>query len=370
MSANSVSEFEIDHEWVTNAATGGAVLGGGGGGSLDEGLDFSQLAVNYGKPCVQPLETIADDAYVLTVSAVGAPAATDRYVKPQDYVRAVELVRDRLADRDEHVAALMTNEMGGFATVNGLLQSAVTGLPVIDAACNGRAHPTGAMGSMGLSPGEQYIQAAVGGDPSTDRRIEIVVKSSLDTAASTVRRAAEDAAGLVAVARNPVSVAYAQDHAAVGVYEQAVSIGHIITNADDGEVAAQRIANSLDGNVPITGEVETVSLETTGGFDVGSVTIDDADLTFWNEYMTLERDGTRLATFPDLITTLDLNTGYPISTADLHSSQSIAVVTAPADSLSLGTGMMRPELFEPVEATIQKPVIEHAFPDESNDQPN
>lgn len=135
MSANSVSEFEIDHEWVTNAATGGAVLGGGGGGSLDEGLDFSQLAVNYGKPCVQPLETIADDAYVLTVSAVGAPAATDRYVKPQDYVRAVELVRDRLADRDEHVAALMTNEMGGFATVNGLLQSAVTGLPEI-----GRAH--------------------------------------------------------------------------------------------------------------------------------------------------------------------------------------------------------------------------------------
>lgn len=362
-------EFEIDQEWVTNAATGGAVLGGGGGGALDEGVDFGRLAVDYGEPRVRPLDALDDNASVLTVSAVGAPGAADRCVSPQDYVRAVELVVDQLADRDARVAALMTNEMGGFATVNGLVQSSVTGLPMVDAACNGRAHPTGAMGSMGLSPERESVQAAVGGDRSTDRHTELVVRASLETAADTVRRAAEDAGGLVAVARNPVSAAYAHENAATGVYERAVSIGRIISNAESGGAAARDIADFLGGTVPITGEVETVSLETTGGFDVGSVSIADAELTFWNEYMTVEREGSRLATFPDLITTLDTDTGRPIPTADLQTGQSVAVVTAPADSLSLGAGMTRPELFEPVESAVGKSVIEHAFPGESGELP-
>lgn len=372
MSDNISSRFEfgIEHEWITNAAIGGGVLGGGGGGSLDEGLDFGRLAVNYGNPHIRSLDTFADDTSILTVSAVGAPGAADRCVSPKDYVRAVELVVDQLADSNTRIGALMTNEMGGFATVNGLVQSSVTGLPVVDAACNGRAHPTGAMGSMGLPSEQEYVQAAVGGSRSAGDHIELVVTSSLDTAADTIRQAAEDAGGLVAVARNPISAAYARDHAACEVYEQAVSIGRIIRNAESGDSAAQHVADHLDGTVPIIGEVETVSLETTGGFDVGSVSIDDAELTFWNEYMTVERDGTRLGTFPDLITTLDTETGRPIPTADLRTGQSVAVITAPADSLSLGAGMTRPELFEPVESAVGKPVIDHAFSRESGDVPN
>ncbi|WP_261372579.1 S-methyl thiohydantoin desulfurase domain-containing protein, partial [Haloferax volcanii] len=97
---------------------------------------------------------------------------------------------DRLAADGTTVGALMTNEMGGFATVNGLLQSAVTGLPLVDAACNGRAHPTGPMGSIGLSQDAESVQAAVGGVPGTASRLETVVEAELGTAASLVRHAA------------------------------------------------------------------------------------------------------------------------------------------------------------------------------------
>lgn len=45
------------------------------------------------------------------------------------------------------------------------------------------------------------------------------------------------------------------------------------------------------------GPVQNFSIETTGGFDVGYATVDGCDMTFWNEYATVEKDGERLATF-------------------------------------------------------------------------
>lgn len=40
--------------------------------------------------------------------------------------------------------------------VNGRFQSAVTGIPVVNSACDGRAHPTGVMGSMDLESDPEY----------------------------------------------------------------------------------------------------------------------------------------------------------------------------------------------------------------------
>ncbi|MEW6723346.1 MAG: DUF917 family protein [Bacillota bacterium] len=103
-------------------------------------------------------------------------------------MRAVELLRDALGVR---IGGLITNENGGSATVNGWIQAATLGLPVVDAPCNGRAHPTGLMGSMGLhrSPGYLSLQAAVGGDPNQGRYLEITAAGSLAGASATVRQA-------------------------------------------------------------------------------------------------------------------------------------------------------------------------------------
>ncbi|AUV84185.1 hypothetical protein C2R22_21680 (plasmid) [Salinigranum rubrum] len=357
-------EYDITEQWVTDVATGGAVLGGGGGGSLGEGIEFGELAVEYGTPTVVPLDSLDPSEVVLTVSGVGAPAATESHVDPADYVRAVKLLVDRLAEEGSTVGALMTNEMGGFASVNGLLQSAVTGLPLVDAACNGRAHPTGPMGSIGLANDARVLQSGVGGVPETERRHEVIVRAQLGTAASTIRRTAEAAGGLVAVARNPVTADYATEHAAVGVYEQAETVGAAVRTATDGVTAAENIAEELDGNVVVTGTVDSCALETTGGFDVGTVTVDGYELTFWNEYMTLDHDGTRVSTFPDLITTLDAESGRPISTAEIEVGQQVSVLTAPGASLALGAGMADPTLFEPVEAAVDRPVINYAFTQE------
>ena len=113
----------------------------------------------------------------------GKPAAKGTMVKPVGYVRAVELLTEKAGIKAD---GLITNECGGTATINGWLQSAVLGIPVVDAPCNGRAHPTGAMGSMGLHAKEGYVshQTAAGGDLAQGRYLELVVQGSIEQAAA------------------------------------------------------------------------------------------------------------------------------------------------------------------------------------------
>ena len=152
--------IQITEETVRAAVYGGALLGGGGGGDPHEGEILGGLALAVGDPVLLTLGELDDEASVVTVSAVGAPAAKDQYLKPMHYVRALELLKSYGIAMD----GLITCENGGIATVNGWFQSAVLGIPVIDAPANGRAHPIGLMGSMGLHmvPGFESVQTASG----------------------------------------------------------------------------------------------------------------------------------------------------------------------------------------------------------------
>lgn len=68
----------------------------------------------------------------------------------------------------------------------------------------------------------------------------------------------------------------------------------------------------LGGNVITTSRVKDKELVSEGGFDHGKIILEDGhEITFWNEYMTLERKGKRINTFPDLIMTLDAENGIP-----------------------------------------------------------
>ena len=347
------------------AVLGGAVLGGGGGGSMKDGLETARLAVRLGDIVLRDIDSLNDSDILLTVSAVGAPAAKERYVRPAGFIRAVEIFRQRFGLLP---GGLITNECGGNATINGWLQSAALGLPLVDAPCNGRAHPTGVMGSMGLNQIKGYVsqQTAVGGNPKTGKYVETAVSGSLEMAAGMVRTASVQAGGMVAVARNPVPVSYASRNAAPGAVRQSIELGEVMMAAlEQGQVASEAAANYLEGRITLIGQVTHLALETKGGFDVGLVVLEGpqgrAEMTFWNEYMTLEMDGQRLATFPDLISTLDHSTGVPLSTADMRKGLEIAVLVAPKEKLILGSGMRDQSLFAVAEQAVEKSLIPYVF---------
>jgi DUF917 family protein len=189
--------------------------------------------------------------------------------------------------REKKLAGIIPNENGAGFGVNGWIQAAALNLPMVDAPANGRAHPTGLMGAMGLHRQINYhsIQSAVGGNPDLDLYLEMTCQ----------------------------------------------------------------------------GIVKQLWLETVGGYDIGRVVLEGdraAELTFWNEFMTLGMDGNGQATFPELITLLSLETGLPISSAELTEDQQVAVLTAPQESLILGKGVLLPETLAEAEKAIGKQLVD------------
>ena len=364
---NTHEKMILTPEHAEAAVWGGALLGGGGGGWMEDGLSAALLAVRLGDVSLTPVTEIDDAATVLTVSAVGAPGAKERYVRPTHFVRAVELFRQRF---DITPAALITNECGGNATINGWLQSAITGLPLLDAPCNGRAHPTGVMGSMGLhlDKGYESRQTAVGGNSKTGRYLEVAVSGGLDGAAGMIRSASVQAGWLVAVARNPVPAGYVKNHAAPGAITQCVKLGEAMLAAKAaGKDVPMVTADFLQGKIVATGLVSSVDIETRGGFDVGVVkmatTSGKVELTFWNEYMTLEIDGERLGTFPDLIATVDAATGRPVNSAEIQAGKFIAILLSDRKNLILGAGMRDPGLLRVAEQAVGRSLVPYVFPE-------
>lgn len=353
----------VDREFLEWLVLGGAVLGGGGGGSLAEGRRLADAALDLGRPRLVSLDALGADDLVVTVSAVGAPTDPERHVEPADHVDALQRLL-RLVSGP--IAGLISSENGAASSVNGFVQSAATGLPVVDAPANGRAHPTGIMGSMGLDgvPGYRSRQVAIGGDPVRGRRMVLVVEAPLARADRLVRQAAVEAGGMVAVARNPVGAAHVRTHGAPGALTEAVRLGRAASQALP--LGAARVADALvstlgAGEILAEAAVRTLERQTEGGYDVGRLELGPFEVTFWNEYMTVDRDGRRLATFPDLILTLDLDTGLPLGSADLEAGRVVLLVVVPRQHLLLGAGVRDRRNFAAIEHVLHRPIIGHAF---------
>lgn len=357
-----MASVKLNEELLQYAVLGGVILGGGGGGPKESGFTAGKIAVEYGAPELVDIADVPDDKVILTASAVGAPAAPDKYVSPRDYVKTVQIFEQNTGIK---VGGIITNENGGNATVNGWIQAAVLSIPLIDAPCNGRAHPTGTMGSMGLQNLEGYVtaQVAVGGNPAVGNYIESFFQGSIENTGKMVRQTAIVAGGLVAVARNPIQAGYIKKHGAVGGVTHAIETGRTFFNglkrsAKDAILSATEF---LQGRVIVEGKIDELKLVTAGGFDVGTVKINGYELTFWNEYMTLEKNGERLATFPDLIMTFDKATGLPVTSAEIKQGQEVVVIKAAKKNLKLGSGMRDQKLMAEIEPIIHKEVLKYIF---------
>jgi len=354
--------IKIDEKVAEAAVLGGSFFGGGGGGDLKTGLVTARLAVELGDLYVVDVDEVPSSSYVVTASIVGAPAAKEKYLKPAHMIRSAELLRDY---GGVCVGGFISSENGGASTANGWVPAAVLGIPVVDAPADGRAHPTGVMGSMGLHKIKDYtsVQAAVGGSREAGTYVEVVARGSLARVDKLIREASVQAGGMVAVTRNPVSPEYLRENAAVGALSKAIEVGKIMQKhyGDAEGIAHEAVKYLGGGHVVNRGFVSNVSLETRGGYDVGRVIVKSNsksyEITFWNEYMTLEdSEGVRLATFPDLIVTLDLKKSLPLSSAEVKVGDEVLIVVIPKEFVPLGAGVKDPEILKQVETVIGKKV--------------
>ncbi|HYA23666.1 MAG TPA: DUF917 family protein [Terriglobales bacterium] len=335
---------------------GGAVLGGGGGGTIESGLAAGREALAQGKPRFVRLDELPANATIATLSIVGGTRemSSDRS-HPLNHMGALRRLR-KLSGKS--LRAVIPSEVGPQAVSYGWLESAVTGLPVADAPCNGRAHPLGLMGSLGLHARPNHITStvAIGGSRKDRLSVELVLRSSVTQASRMVRQAAASARIPLAVARNPVPASYVSKHAAVGGLRYAEQVGRIVQNeaAHGLPQLLRRLSRWMGGRVLCEGRVSSAVLADRHGFTLGEIVIlgstgEECKLAVCNEFLALQRERTILAAFPDLITVFDFQSVLPLSSPEISAGKQVAVFAVPRRRLKLGSTMKDVALLHPLE---------------------
>ncbi len=363
------------------AVWGGTVLGGGGGADPETGYLLGKAALDQGQVFLADVEDLDPKDMIVTAGLVGSPKAGGKGPGLDRYIDSFMLFEKNAGIV---IKGVNSNECGGTATANGWLQSAYLGVPLVDAPCNGRAHPTALMGALGLHKDASYMskQSAVG------PKSRLYIESTLHNASSAVRTLSATE-GLVTVARNPVSADYLKRTGACGAITMCIDLGEAMADhiqcqlgldplkpqhvgninrkgsySSPGYFAANAAATFLSGLLLIAGVVDEVEISTRGGFDIGRVSISPSDqkheqhemarLTFMNEYLSCDVGGHTLFSFPDLITVFDVRTGWPVSSATIIEGMEVIVIGTSMENLILGEGMYDKDLYKPLEEATGK----------------
>lgn len=351
---------------VEAAIRGGSVFAAGGGGWVEHGRVLGTAAVTIGEPELVSMDEVPDDAFIATAAAIGAPAGTTEWqMLGADYVKAVEILQDALG---KPIYGLMIGQNGMSSTMNAWLPSALLGTKVVDAVGDIRAHPTGDMGSIGMaSSSEPTIQTAVGGHRASHSYIELVARGATAKISPILRKAADMSGGFIASCRNPVAASYVKRHAALGGISRALDLGHAIMAAEakGGRAVIDTICRTTSGVVLGTGKVTRKAVTyADSAFDIGTIAIrcNDRELVVhvMNEYMAVEADNARLATFPDVITTLDPE-GRPVSVGYIKEGVELSVLHIDKSHLPLSSSVKDPAVYPVVEAALGIPIARYAL---------
>lgn len=346
---------ELNLEDVKAAVRGGSVFASGGGGWVDHGLEIGETAVRIGKPKLVSIEELPEDAIIITVSAIGAPAAKDWQMLAADYIKAVRLLQENFNGK---VVGVMTPQNGCSSSINGWVQAAALDLAVVDATGDIRAHPTAKMGSMGLAGRIDYetVQVVVGGKRETGSYLEVVAKGTVAKTSNILRTVSDQSGGFIACARHPLPAWFIKKNAVIGGISRAIELGHAMIKAEKGgvEKVFEAMCSTTQGEILGRGRVVSAELVTAGAFDIGKYVVDTGKqlltLHIMNEYMAVDDSkGKRLTTYPDVITTLSTETGLPVSVWEVKEGMELAVFKIHKKHFPLSSSILDASVYPEVE---------------------
>ncbi|MFC4950450.1 DUF917 domain-containing protein [Pseudonocardia sp. GCM10023141] len=326
---------EITVDDVEDIASGAAILGTGGGGDPYIGRLLAAAALReHGPVRLVPLAEVPDDAEVLTVAMMGAPTVMVEKLPSGDQVGlAPRALATYLGRKLTHIACA---EAGGVNSLIPVVAAAQLGLPLIDADGMGRAFPE-----------IQMILPTIYGITTTPMALtdEKGNRSVFDTVdnmwAERLARTATIEMGCSAmISAYAMSGPQARESLVPATLSLCAELGALVRSAREthADPAAAVIAR-MGGRHLFTGKVVDVERRTADGFARGVARLsgmgDDTGaefvLRFQNENLVAERDGAVTASVPDLICSVDQETGVAITTEGLRYGQRMTVFTAPAD---------------------------------------
>jgi uncharacterized protein len=334
----------LDESHLRELVHGGAVLGAGGGGSIEAGMAAGREALTRGTPCLIGINDIPPKTIIATLSIVGSVRGMPNAQTPLLHGRCLRRLEEMESAPPQ---AMIAAEVGPQPVIYGWRESAATGVPIIDAPCNGRAHPLGLMGSLGLHRQPGYVTSTVAAGGSGGRtRVELTLRTSAANADKIVRQASAGTGRPLAVARNPLPAQYVARHAAIDGLKFAQRIGKVVVGELDHGLPKmlEHLARETGGRVLAEGVVRKAALSDRGGFAVGRIWIEgrdasECDVLVCNEFLALRRGCALVATVPDLIVLFDRERHLPLRSGDVRAGMEVSAFGVPRERLVLGSTM-------------------------------
>ena len=326
---------QVTEDVLDDIARGAAILGTGGGGDPYVGRLLAASALRaYGPVTLCPLADVPADAVVLPVAMMGAPTVMIEKLPSMDQVAlSATTLAGYLGRELTHIACA---EAGGVNSLIPVVAAAQLGLPLVDADGMGRAFPE-----------LQMVLPTLYGIRATPMSItdEKGNRGVLDTVSNRwaerlARSAAIDMGCSAMISSFAMTGRQAADSMAPGTLSLCAELGRLVRDAraaHDDPVTA--VVDRLRGRRLFTGKVVDVARRTVTGFARGDARLAGTDdsagtelvLRFQNEHLVAEVDGAVVASVPDLICTLDRESGDAVTTEALRFGQRLTVIAAPAD---------------------------------------
>ncbi|TRD11541.1 DUF917 domain-containing protein [Erythrobacter insulae] len=338
----------LDKTALEDALLGSSYLGTGGGGSLSEARDLiaQDLAAGLTFSMI-PVSALSDTDRVACPYGLASLAETseDMQAKLNAVENPVEVpVQAAFEALEKHIgqkfAGVIMGEIGPLSLAEGLSTAARLGVPALDADTVGRAVPeinqhSVKVAGLPLTP----IGAAT---PFGD---EMIVGQLGDpTRAEDILRSIAVVSRECGVTDSPITGAQAKKPGTLVTdsLTLAQNIGRAVREAKTAggnPIEAARAAG--DGYLLFTGTVSGFSWKDEDGFLIGTVTVAGngafAGQTFQtdvkNEHLVARRNGAVIATCPDLITIVDLDSADGIVNPGYSRGQTVAALGFRCDPL-------------------------------------
>ena len=354
--------LKADEDMLEAAIVSGLFLSAGGSGrtGIERHREIGEMALAYGEVEIVSIDELADDDAIIVATGVGAPGGTWHSVTPRDSIESARMLIDML---DGEPAGVICGHAPGM---NAWLQAAMLNIPMVDAAANGRGHPTVKMGGMGLASRPEVRITQAGCGTKGDERVSVVVQGNIVKTSNIMHAVAAQAGGLIYATRGPLTAAHVRSYGAPGAITFQIELGKAMLAAGrNGPAVAKAAAGFMKGRVLVTGEVTENTVGYGSGFDAGYLTVagpdDVAVLHIYNEYMAVDFNTGRIATFPDMIGTLDPGTGEPVSITDLKPGAATTVVIASKRNFPVGAGALDPAVYPEVEQKMGVELMRYAL---------
>lgn len=326
---------QITEDVLDDIARGAAILGTGGGGDPYIGRLLAASALrDYGPVTLCPLAEVPADAVVLPVAMMGAPTVMiEKLPSTEQVALSATTLASYLGRELTHIACA---EAGGVNSLIPVVAAAQLGLPLVDADGMGRAFPEIQMVLPTLY-GIQATPMAITDEKGNRGVLDTITNRWAERLA---RSATIDMGCSAMISSFAMSGRQAVDSLVPGTLSLCAELGRLVRAARAAHTdPVTAVAGRLGGRRLFTGKVIDVARRTVTGFARGEARLAGMDehagtelvLRFQNEHLVAELDGRVTASVPDLICTLDRESGDAVTTEGLRFGQRLTVITAPAD---------------------------------------